>query len=74
MSGNILYTRSEQTEKKYTIQQAIAFAQEYLKHKGYKMCCSSIPKRPEETPITLMELNNITYELVHDSLYYDVRF
>jgi hypothetical protein len=71
--NRIPFTLSERTEKKYTIADAIKFAQEYLRERGYAMCMNSVSRLSETQPITLVDLNHITKELVEESMYYSVR-
>lgn len=70
---NVPFTLSERTQKKYTIADAIKAAQEYLRDRGLAMCMNSVSRLSETEPITLVDLNHISAELVEESMFYYVR-
>lgn len=65
-----IFTKSERTERKYTIGKAVASAQARL-GKGVPMCINALEHRPLDYKITLEELNRIADRLVDDSRYYN---
>lgn len=64
----MIYTHSEQTQKKYTVEDAVNAAGIILREKGKAM--NRTTQRNLEEKITLVELNNISDDIVQDSLYY----
>lgn len=64
-----VYTRSERTDKKYTIGQAVESAKRRLN--GKPMCSNAVWGEDYSTLITLERLNEISDEIVGDSNYYD---
>ena len=67
---NSIYTRSERTDRKYTVGKAVASAQARL-GKGVPMCMNAIGCRSLSDKITLEEVNRIADEIVGDSHYYN---
>ncbi len=66
-----LFTRSEREEKNYTIGRAVASARRILANKGIRcICVNALERRPDSTPITLVELNRLVRAMVDDSLYH----
>lgn len=65
-----IFTKSERTERKYTIGKAVASARARL-GKGVPMCINALEHRPLDYKITLEELNRIADRLVDDSRYYN---
>lgn len=65
-----IYTKSERTERNYTIGKAVASARRRL-GKGVPMCINAIRHRPLDYKITLEELNEISDEIVSDSRFYN---
>ena len=68
--ANIPYTKSEKTEKRWTVGQAVKAAE--LRLKGIPMCVNCLRGRYYDmsTKITLVELNQIADSLVDDSHFY----
>ena len=63
-----IYTKSERTVKKYTVQDAVDSAKRRLK--GIPMCINAVTKMDLDEKITLERLNEIASEIVADSHYY----
>ena len=65
------YTYKERTEKKYTVAQALSAAEAILKQKHVKGICMNSVRRYNATDlITLEQLNNISEQIVDDSIFY----
>lgn len=68
----IPYTEAERTQTNYTVGQAVKVAALLLK--GKPMCVNALSDRyytrDLSTPITLVELNSLSDQLVDDSHYY----
>lgn len=70
-----MYTKSELTEKKYTVGQAFASAKARLKEKHglTKVCVNAIPSWMSMShPITLAELNDYAQKMYEDTCYHDL--
>lgn len=67
---NSIYTKSERTDRKYTIGKAVAVAQSRL-GKNVPMCLDALEHRPLDYKITLEEVNRIADRIVSDSRYYN---
>lgn len=67
---NSIYTKSERTDRKYTIGKAVAVARARL-GKGVPMCINALEHRPLDYKITLEEVNRIADQIVDDSHYYN---
>jgi len=69
---HIPYTKTEKTEKKWTVGQAVAAAE--IRLKGIPMCVNALRGWYYDlsTKITLVELNQIADSLVDDSHYYRI--
>ena len=68
-----IFTRSEREDRKYTIGQAVASAKRHLVKKGIRtICVNALRRRPDETPITLVQLNRLAEEMVDDTIYHAV--
>lgn len=65
----MIYTKSELTVKKYTVQDAIVSAHKRLR--GVPVCTDKIRYRDRSEMITLAELNQIADDLVGDSHYWN---
>jgi len=65
----MFYTTTEKTLKKYTAQQIIDISKVQLKGKG--CCTDALHKYPAGTLFTLVQLNEISDEIVSDSYYYN---
>lgn len=61
----IIYTFSERTVKKYTVEQAVESAKRRLKSNS--ICINSIASRDYKEKITLQELNEIAEQIVMDT-------
>lgn len=70
----MFYTYLDQTEKKYTVAQAIAAAKTILleRHNIKDVCLDSVPKfdQDQNKSITLKELNEMSDKIVNDNVYY----
>lgn len=67
----MIYTHTEKTVKKYTVNQAVEAAKVILKDRKVNKCCiTSIQKRDLNQKITLEEMNKITEQIVDDSTFY----
>lgn len=67
-----IYTKSERTVKKYTVEQAVNSALVRLNKIGLtQVCTDKIKGRNNDEKITLEELNRISDELYDDTIYYD---
>ena len=65
------YTRSERTDKKYTIGQALESAKRRLNRIGIaRYCVNAIQGRDAGEKITLEELNTLADSIYDDSVYY----
>lgn len=68
-----IFTRSEREDKKYTIGQAVSSAKRTLAKSGIRtICVNALEHRPNSTPITLVELNRLSSEMVGDTQYHAV--
>lgn len=66
-----IYTRSERTDRKYIVGQAVASAERRLRKAGIKgTCMNAVSKRSLSEKITLEELNRIADKIYDDSVYY----
>ncbi|URA06841.1 hypothetical protein QAY90_gp10 [Xanthomonas phage Langgrundblatt2] len=66
-----VFTRSERTERKYTIGQAVASAERRLNKARIKgVCMNAVSRRSLSEKITLEELNRISDAIYDDSVYY----
>jgi hypothetical protein len=64
-----MYTRSEQTVKKYTVRDAVKAAEVRLK--GVPLCVNALKRRSYDDKITLAELNDLADQMVDESNDYD---
>lgn len=64
-----IWTKSEQTDKKYKIEQAITAAK--AKANGASICLDSIKDRNLNELITLEKLNQIVDDIILDTAYYE---
>lgn len=70
-----IFTRSERTEKRYTVGQAVAAAKARLmgnpeRRQPLPLCMNAVRQRDYREAITLAELNEISDALVSDSCFY----
>lgn len=67
-----IFTLSERTEKKYTIQDAMDAARALLKDKYrcHSLCINSISHRDLQEKITMLTVNELVVRLVDDTLFY----
>jgi hypothetical protein len=67
------YTRSEKTDRKYTVGFALACAERRLKaipnFRG-GTCVNALRRREKTDQITLQQVNELADQIVADSLYY----
>jgi len=63
-----IYTKSEATDKKYTVGQAVESAKRRLK--GGSWCANALKGRDLSEKITLKELNEISDKIVWDTEYW----
>lgn len=64
----MIYTEQEQSTKKYTIKAAIDAASFILSEKGVKGINVTSVTQPQDTRITLVELNKISDRIVAESV------
>lgn len=66
-----IFTRSERTEKKYTVGQAVSSAERRLhKVRIRGVCMNAVSRRSLSEAITLEELNRISDAIYDDSVYH----
>lgn len=66
-----IYTKSERTEKKYTVYQAVQSARRRLGPKR-GLCVNALNGLPDCHKITLEELNELQDKMYWDSLYCEI--
>lgn len=71
--NDAIYTKSERTDRKYTVGFAVASAKRQLKQKRFRggMCVDALRRHSLSDKITLQQVNEIAGAIVSDSLYYD---
>lgn len=70
--SNFFYTHRER-QKNWTVQDAINAACAVLNEKNIsKMCVNAVSHLDIKKPINMIELNQISQELVNDSIYYEI--
>lgn len=67
----MIYTFSEKTVKKYTVQDAINAADAIVKAKNIRgLCMNAVNRLDRDEKITLVRLNEISEQMIDDSIYY----
>lgn len=69
------FTHSERTELNYAVRDAVASARRRLNKLGIRpMCINALRRYSYDTPITLEKLNELSDELVNETLYHEGYF
>lgn len=70
MNEQSIYTKSERTERKYTVHQAVMSVKRRLKDKSIGICVNALRHRSDDEKITLEELNRLADAIYQDTIYY----